>query len=301
MAQPLVSVIIPNYNYGRYLGPAIDSVLRQSYPRVETIVMDDGSTDESETVVRSYGPRVRWLRQEQQGVSVARNHGVRESRGELVAFLDADDAWRPGKLEQQVRVMLARPGLGLVHCGELIVDESGGEVQRRVEGLEGWVAEELLRDRRVVIVAPGSTALVPRDAFDAIGGFDPRLSTFADWDFCYRIATRYPVGFVPEVLVTIRSHRTSMQRNVFAIEHDMLLAYEKAFREAAPGLRRLRRPCYGHLHMVLAGSFLAAGRPYEGLRHLLTSLWLAPQNGARLLGFPARWYRRRIMGRVLCG
>ena len=290
---PLVSAIIPNYNYGRYLGQAVESVLAQSYPAVEVLVVDDGSTDNSEAVAARYGARVRWFRQQHRGVSVARNRGVRESRGALVAFLDADDAWLPGKLEQQVRVIRQRPELGLVHCGEAVVDESGREVSRRVEGGAGWVAEELLRCRRVVIVAPGSTALVPRAVFDAIGGFDPALSTFADWDFCYRIATRYRVGFVPEMLVNVRSHEGSMQRNVAAMEHDMLLAYAKAFRDAPPELRRLRRRCYGHLHMVLAGSFLKNGSVWPGVRHLLNGLWTTPENVTRVLGFPVRWWRRR--------
>lgn len=292
--EPLVSVIIPNYNYGRYLREAIDSVLQQSYPNVDVMVVDDGSTDDSLAVLRSYGDRVRVFEQQHQGVSTARNRGVQESRGELVAFLDADDQWFPSKLTRQVQRWLAEPDLGLVHCGEVVTDASGTVLRSYVNGGEGWVAEEMLRYRRIVIVGPGSTALVPRRTFEAVGGFDPRLATFADWDFAYRIASRYRVGFVPEPLVKIRSHGMSMQRNVLAMEHDMLLAYDKAFRDAAPEFRRLRRRCYGHLHMVLAGSFFTTGRPYEGTRHLLKSLWLTPQHCTRLLGYPVRWGRRRF-------
>ena len=93
MKEPLVSVVIPNYNYGQYLRQAIDSVLAQTYPAIEIIVVDDGSQDKSEAIVRSYGERVRLIAQRNQGVSVARNRGVQESAGEFVAFLDADDAW----------------------------------------------------------------------------------------------------------------------------------------------------------------------------------------------------------------
>src|SRR5688572_24093435 len=98
MKLPRVSAIIPNYNYAYYLPRAIDSVLAQTYPHVEIVVVDDGSTDNSETVLKSYGGRIRWLRQQNQGVAAARNHGVRETTGELVAFLDADDLWLPLKL-----------------------------------------------------------------------------------------------------------------------------------------------------------------------------------------------------------
>lgn len=293
MTQPLISVVIPNYNYGRYLGGAIESVLAQSYPTTEVVVVDDGSTDQSREVLRRYEGRIRWVRQERLGVSAARNRGAQESRGELIAFLDADDAWSPQKLERQVSRLLADPDLGLVHCGEVVTDASGAVLAVRVEGGEGWVAHELLRYQRVVVVAPGSTALVPRRVFEAIGGFDPRLSTFADWDFSYRIASRYRIGFVPEAMVQVRSHGGSMQRNVCVMEHDMLLAYDKAFREAPPELRRLQRRCLGHLHMLLAGSFLATGRPLRGLRHVGQALWLNPRTASRVLGYPARWWRRR--------
>ena len=92
MKTPLVSVIIPNYNYGRFLVGAIESVLAQTSPCVEVIVVDDGSTDDSNAVRQRYEDRVRWLTQQRQGVSAARNRGVQESRGELVAFLESRQA-----------------------------------------------------------------------------------------------------------------------------------------------------------------------------------------------------------------
>ncbi len=297
---PLVSVIIPTYNHGRYLRQTVDSVLGQSYAHRDVIVVDDGSTDATDHILRSYGEQIRWIRQERQGVSAARNRGAREGRGELLAFLDADDWWLPRKLERQVARWLREPELGLVHCGESVIDEAGTLQQRRVEGLEGWVAEDLLRYERIVVIAPGSTVLLPRAAFEAIGGFDTQLSTFADWDFCYRIAVRYRIGCVPEALVTVRSHTSSMQRNVRAIEHDMLLAYHKAFRDGGPALRRLRRRCYGHLHMVLAGSFFTTGWRAQGFRHLLKGLWLTPQQSTRVLGYPLRWWSRRRASGMRC-
>lgn len=290
--MPLVSVVIPNYNYGRYLGQGIESVLAQSYPNVEVLVVDDGSTDDSAAVARGYGDRIRWIRQARQGVAAARNRGVQESRGELVAFLDADDVWMPHKLERQVARWLASPALGLIHCGARRIDASGRTLEVQQDGMEGWIAREMLLFRRCTIVCAGSTVLIPRRVFDVAGGFDPQLSTSADWDLCYRIGVRQPTGFVREPLVAVRMHQTNMHDNVRVMEHDMLLAYGKAFRDADLSVRRLRRRSYGNLHMVLGGSFVRAGQWRDASRHILKSLWLTPENSLRLIAFPLRWCRR---------
>jgi glycosyltransferase involved in cell wall biosynthesis len=297
---PLVSVIIPNYNYGRYLRETIESVQRQSYTNLEVIVIDDASTDDSGDLLRHYARRVRWFTQQRQGVSAARNRGVQESRGTLVAFLDADDCWLPTKLQRQVERWCREPELGLVHCGAEMIDDSGNPLQSRLDGSEGWVAKEMLRFRRSVIPFAGSTALVSRRVFDVVGGFDARLSTSADWDFCYRVATRHRIGFVPEALVRVRMHQTNMHANIRVMEHDMLLAYAKAFRDASPQMRRIVRRSYGNLHMVLAGCFFRAGKPVDFARHALNSLWLTPENCTHLLGFPLRWWTRQRLSMSVC-
>lgn len=289
---PLVSIIIPNFNYSRYLAQAIESVLGQSYRHVEVIVIDDGSSDDSEAILRRYGDQIRWYRQARQGVAAARNRGVEVSRGELVAFLDADDFWLPLKLERQVARWVGDPEVGFVHCGARIIDEGGDTVEVQLDGQEGWVAKEMLLFRRLAIVCAGSGALMPRVVFDAIGGFDPRLSTSADWDLCYRVAVQRRVAFVPEELIVIRRHQSNMHANIHVMEQDMLLAYTKAFQGASPEIRRLRRQSYGNLHMVLGGSFFRTGQLVDAARHITTSLWLTPGNCTRLLGFPIRWWNR---------
>lgn len=299
MIQPLVSVIIPNYNYARYLPQVLDSVLAQSYSNVEIIVVDDGSMDDSKAVLRNYEKHVRLVEQPNQGVSAARNRGVRESSGELLAFLDADDVWLPLKLERQVGRFLNQPELGLVHCGVEDISETGVTRQSHLDGLEGWVAKDMLLFRRPVILGGGSGLVIPRATFESLGGFDIRLSTSADWDFCCRVAIRQPVGFVPEVLMQYRVHGTNMHGNISLMERDMLLAYSKAFNSPGPELQELRRQSYGNLHMTLAGSFFRSGRYYDFTRHALKSLWLTPYNYVRILGFPLRlWNRHHFAGKV---
>jgi len=290
-----ISVIIPAYNYARYLNQAIESVLGQTLSPHEVIVVDDGSTDDTATVLAAYRERVCVLRQPNQGVAAARNYGARTATGELLAFLDADDYWLHHKLELQRDRFLADPDLGLVHCGYEEVDVSGNMLGHKyLQGLEGWVADEMLLFSRPVILGGGSGFLLPRKTFFTLGGFDERLSTSADWDLFQRIARRARVGFVPEVLLRYRRHGSNMHGNVRAMEHDMLLAYQKAFAEGGPALRHLRRRCYGNLHTALAGSFLAAGQPWACLRHAAQGLLLTPQNLTRYLAYPLRWWRRRF-------
>jgi glycosyltransferase involved in cell wall biosynthesis len=116
-AEPLVSVVIAAYNGAQYLPEAIDSALAQTYPKVEVIVVDDGSTDSTAEVVGAYGARVRYLYQQNAGTAAARNTGIQSAQGELIALLDQDDRWLPEKLARQVPLFFDEPRVGLVHSG----------------------------------------------------------------------------------------------------------------------------------------------------------------------------------------
>lgn len=302
MSQPLVSVIIPNYNYARFLPQAVDSVLQQTYSRVEVIVVDDGSQDDSAAVLAAYGDRIRFFRQENSGVTVARNRGAFAAAGEYLAFLDADDYWLPTKLERQMELYRRDPELGLTHCG---VEEFDNEVRqgclpaRRLDGMEGWVARELLLFERAVILGGGSGLIMPRALFEEVGGFDQRLSTSADWELFYRLALRRRVGFVAEPLVRYRIHGANMHGNLAAMERDMLLGYGKAFDDPAAKFAPLRRRCYGNLYMTLAGSSFRAGQYAKAAAHACRSFWFAPTRATHLLGMPVRWWRRTMDGQRL--
>jgi glycosyltransferase involved in cell wall biosynthesis len=288
-----VSVVIPTFNHQTFISAAVESALAQTLRPLEVIVVDDGSTDATVEILAPYLSRIRLVRQPNQGVSAARNVGAGRATGEVLAFLDADDLWLPGKLERQVQRLRSDPGLGLVHCGMEEVDGQGNPLRERLDGMEGWVAPELLLFRQSVILGAGSSALIRRDVFQQVGGFDSRLSTSADWDLCYRIASRWEVGFVREVLFRYRLHGANMHGNIVRMEHDMLLAYAKAFSDPDDSHRRLRRSSYGNLHAVLAGSYFSVGRYADFARHMLMSLALTPGNIGRFLGYPVRRLRRR--------
>lgn len=291
---PLVSVVIPNYNYGRYLKNAIESVLEQTYPHVEVIVVDDGSTDDSERVVQDYSERVRWLKQANQGVSAARNRGIRESQGALVAFLDADDAWRADKLAQQVP-RFTRPGVGMVYSGVRFVDEPGRPLRTRVVGESGRVLRGMALMRGPGVPASGSSAVLRRECLDRIGGFDVTLSTAADWDMWRRVACHYEIEMVREPLIDYRLHGSAMHKNVDVFERDMLRAFERMFADpAAQDVYPLCRRCYANLYVTLAGSYFLTRRWSAGFRWAARSLVTRPLSASYLAAFPIRWLGRRL-------
>jgi glycosyltransferase involved in cell wall biosynthesis len=250
-----VSVVVPVFNGADYVVEALHSVLAQTYPPLECIVVDDGSTDATAELVRQFGSAVRYERLDHAGVSAARNRGAVLSQGNYIAFLDHDDKWRPDKLARQA-ALLREGNADMALCALQIVDcdDRPLRVQRLrvtkelVEGMLLWDGTE--------VVSCSSTALVRRQAFLSLGGFDQNLSTSADWDFLLRFALERTVGYLDEPLVSYRIHRNNMSRDVGLMQRDMLRAYGKAF--ANPHLpevvRARRRLAYSRLWWMLAGS-----------------------------------------------
>jgi glycosyltransferase involved in cell wall biosynthesis len=287
------SVIIPTYNYARYLGEAVDCALAQTYSPLEVIVVDDGSTDETPEVLARYRDLIRTVRQPNLGPSVARNAGIAVANGDYLAFLDSDDLWQPQKLERQMARFAADPSLGLVHCG-VETFGSPASTPRHFEELEGWVAKAMLRLEGNVMFGTGSAVVVPRRVAEEIGGFDPRLLVSEDWDFCYRIATRYRVGYVAEILVHYRVHGRGIHHDVSCLERSMLLALEKAFRSSDPAVQSLRTYSYGRLHRILAGCYFQARRPRAFVRHAAQSLRYDPGNLRYFASYPWRLLKRTL-------
>jgi glycosyltransferase involved in cell wall biosynthesis len=219
MRRPLISCIVPAYNAERFLKAALDSILGQTYSPLEVIVVDDGSTDGTAGVVRGYGGRVRSLRQANAGHASARNAGVRAARGELVAFLDADDLWHREKLERQELRFRARPELGL--CFTLVRNfrdaESGGDAAPREDAAQA---------------VPGYssvTLLARRGLFGTVGIFDPELRHGNDRDWFLRAAdARVPMELLREVLVYRRLHEHNRSSSMASASRSEYLRILKA-------------------------------------------------------------------------
>ena len=231
---PLVSVIIPAYNAEMFIRAALGSAVHQTYQDIEIIVIDDGSMDRTAEIVREFmaqDPRVRLLQQANAGVAAARNYGVRMARGSLIAPLDADDLWKPTKIERQVACFLATDdSLGLVYTWSHIIDEDGQIFARRRRNLsheEGKVFHQILEAN---FVGNGSTPLMRKDYVLEAGGYDPELRArnaegCEDWKLYLALAERYEFAVVRDSLVGYRQTPGMMSRNLWAMKRsrDLLL------------------------------------------------------------------------------
>ncbi len=223
----LVSIVIPCYNQGRYLASAVESALAQTHKDVEVVVVDDGSTDDTAQVMERFAgdPRVTLLRQENRGPSAARNAGVAASKGAFLNFLDADDDITPEKLERQLAVMEADPGIGFAYCDIGYMDEDGAEIKDKKElsvadgrrELSGDIFDQLFTGGYFPPHAP----LVRRIAFEEVGGFDPALRGCCDWDLWLRLSVRgFTAQYLNEKLARYRLHLAGMSRDVQHMRDD---------------------------------------------------------------------------------
>lgn len=199
--MPRVSVLIPAYNAAGSIRRAVDSVLAQTYSDLEVIVVDDGSTDSTRDVLANYGDRICYIYQENQERSAARNNGIRNARGEYIAFLDSDDYWLPTKLERQMALFDEHPETGLVYSLAYSIDANG----RRL-AISGAVPERAVDPLKTYCrlllgnFIPGITPVIKRACCTSVGWFDVMLSQSEDWDYWLRVAQEHPVQAVAEPL-----------------------------------------------------------------------------------------------------
>lgn len=208
---PLVSVVIPTYNRCHFIADCIDSVLGQTYANIEVLVVDDGSTDATAQVLAGYADRVKIIRQKNAGQAAARNNGIKNSRGELIAFLDDDDSWRPTKLELQVP-QFENPDIFCVHAGIMYRHEQSEK------------DFELHRDRAVDlhatlagVILPIQTVVVRRSAFETAGLFAEDLRGPEDWDMFIRLAVLGPSIGIGDCVADVRVLPGSSGKQVAAM------------------------------------------------------------------------------------
>jgi glycosyltransferase involved in cell wall biosynthesis len=298
----LISVVMPCFNAEAFLQQAIDSVLGQTFGRVELVVVDDGSTDRSIDILRRYGGRITLLQQENQGPYPARNRGVAAGRGEYVAFLDADDWWAPECLEQ-LHAAIAASGSAVAYCGWQNVGLPGARGEPYVPP-DYEHDNKLDRFLRAAAPWPIHAALLRRSVWDEVGGFDTRLPTVMDYDLWLRVGAFRPVVRVDRVMAFYRHHDrgqiTSQQwrqaHNTWLVKRRFLDAHpdvaatlgEKRVRELVDGaLLRRGYDAYWRRDLVSAQRIFrvalrAGGWKARDLKYLLPALMPAALYG-RLL------------------
>ncbi len=231
-ARPQVSVIIPTYNRARAADRAVRSVLHQSYQDLEIIVVDDGSTDDTQKVIEELDDqRLRYIRHERnRGGSAARNTGIEAAHGHYIAFLDSDDEWLPQKLERQAQFLQSsEPSVGAVCAGFVVVDERGHTGGVRIPSDRSVTLDELFCRNSI---GTASTVVVKRECFERVQ-FDPAMESCQDWDMWIRLAKRYKFAFVPEVLVRYHFNRYGMiTANSRAVADGHLRIAQKYLRDA---------------------------------------------------------------------
>lgn len=207
--RPLVSVIIACYNGERYLQEAIESALGQSHREVEVIVVDDGSTDGSSQIAQKFP--VRYIRQENRGLTESRNLGIGVSRGSYVVFLDADDRLRPEAIESGLRVMMEHPDCAMTVGDHLFVSSDGSHLSNsRKACLQSSHYEELLKSNFIEMI---SSVLFRRSVLVETGGFDTSLRVAEDYELYLRIARVFPISCHPALIAEYRLHQENTSRN----------------------------------------------------------------------------------------
>lgn len=264
---PLVSVILPAYNARAYIAQAVASVLTQDYANLELLVVDDGSTDGTAEHPALQDERIRILQQTNAGPAAARNLGLAQAKGDLIAFIDADDLWLPGKLTTQVSYLQTHPDVSIVFGGfqrwEPAADghfvmptvTAAPGVPHGLTQPSGWIYTDLLLDSVVHII----TAMVRREVFDAVGHFDTQLPTGEDYDFWLRVSRLFQIHQLARTLACYRIHPHSLTKSPLP-ESNELLVLQKALRiwgpagpdgrqvEPAALKHRLFGICFGHAY-----------------------------------------------------
>jgi glycosyltransferase involved in cell wall biosynthesis len=283
MPPPAVSVVIPAYNAAWCVRKAVDSVLAQDFRDVELIVVNDGSTDDTLAVLRSYGDAIRVVDQRNGGMSNARNAGIRAARGEFLAFLDSDDWWLPGKLGRQVELLRTRPDLGFCSCAARVEDMQGRLLNLwECPAWEGPFVAHLFGSSADV---PGSCSavLARRDLVLQVGAFDETLRGAEDPDLWIRLAAVSGYACLPEPGVVVLRRPGSVSRNLEAMRDSTLRMMRKNRHLLPPDLQGAYwRSCVAGVHGDYAKWRYREGQRGEAMLEVARLLTLSPVARGRL-------------------
>lgn len=267
---PLISIILPTYDRQHYLPETIASIFGQTFQDWELIIVDDGSGTQTKTyleTLQSLGKvRLIWLPHSGKP-AVARNAGIREARGDYIAFMDSDDVWSPDKLERQLASLMQHTDRGWSQTSFLFMDAVGNPV-RHMPAADGWIFERLLCGETVIALP---SVLMSRALLKEVGGFNETRVTSEDYELWLRCALRSPVDAIPEPLTRVRCHQEHYGQPVGAVQNCILVVDELVNQGVTAGLeslvRRRRATLLAHLaraHVVCGQRASAFGVLFRG-------------------------------------
>jgi glycosyltransferase involved in cell wall biosynthesis len=225
--MPKVSVIIPTYQRANIVSQAIKSVLAQTYQDYEIIVVNDGSTDNTPEALGQFGNEIKIIHQTNQGLSAARNTGIRASQGDYIAFLDDDDLWETHKLETQIPILESQHKIGLIYSDMFFF--SGQDLLPGSYNTSYPTPPiQLLWNLFYQNYIPVPTVVVRRECLDEVGLFDETLTSCEDYDLWLRIIAKFPIHFVNDLLARYRLSENSMSQNIERMIFNCLRVKEKA-------------------------------------------------------------------------
>jgi glycosyltransferase involved in cell wall biosynthesis len=273
--MPRVTVIIPTYNRAVFLKEAIDSVLDQDFRDFELIVVDDGSTDSTLRLLRSYRPSIRIIKTQRKGVSAARNTGIEQAKGSYIAFLDSDDLYVKNKLSVQMAYVEAHPEAKICYTDEIWI-RKGVRVNPKKSHAKhsGWIFDKCLP---LCIISP-SSVMMSKELLDEVGVFDESMPVCEDYDLWLRIAVRYPVHFIEKKLIIKRGgHHDQLSSTVWGKDRYRIQALRKILssphltpQERGEVLETIRSKC-----RIVAGGCKKRGKRDE--QHYYESLLTADE------------------------
>jgi glycosyltransferase involved in cell wall biosynthesis len=282
---PKVSVVIPSYNRAEFVGQAIQSVLDQTWPNLELVVVDDGSTDHSMDVLRGFGDRIQVLthpQHENHGQSASINLGLQHTDGQYVAILDSDDWWEKNKLERQVNYLQSHPEIGLVYGNGWSVSANGEKLFRFYESDHREESDPARVLQDCYFLVPNNS-LFRRDVLTKTGLFDESLRSAQDHDMAIRMAESTRIGYIPDEIFFYRRHEDSISHRSTRLRWENGFRILKRAVARYPYSRRAIRGRRAVLNFRLAQVCLSEGAWFRGLSHLLAALANDPARSIRVI------------------
>lgn len=274
---PLISVIIATYNRRDYIVEAVQSALQQSYPQLEVIIVDDGSTDDSRALIEQHfacDPRVAYHYQENNKRAAAFNLGLQFAKGEFIAILDSDNRWLPHRLEAGYNALLTNPHYDIVYGDNILINEQGQEISRKnMHRYSGYITPHLMRDNCVSI----NTALVPRRCYDQLGPMDSSCKRADDYELWLRFSTAYRFLYIPEFMAEYRVMEDQLstdKRGRFAATEQILKNFQRRFPSALS--QQQFRQGWAFFYTRKARYYASVGDTREALKSMLRAMTFNP-------------------------